>query len=151
MNNFNDFITNRLLWIPLITWFLVQIFKVIRELLRDKKVNMRRIWGAGGMPSAHTASVSSFATALGITEGFGSSLFAFSVVFAFIVMYDAAGVRRAAGKQARVLNQIIESEGKNINIQEKLVEFLGHTPIEVFCGAITGIVLGSILMFLWEH
>lgn len=145
----NDIITNKCLIIPLITWLLVQIFKVIRELLRDKKVNIKRIWGAGGMPSAHTASVVSFSTAVGITEGFGSSIFAFSVVFSFIVMYDAAGVRRAAGKQARVLNQIIESEGKNINIQEKLVEFLGHTPIEVFCGAITGISLGTILMFLW--
>ena len=146
-----DFLTNRWLWIPLITWFLVQVFKVIRELLRDKKINFRRIWGAGGMPSAHTACVASFATSIGLTEGFGSPLFAFSVVFAFVVMYDAAGVRRACGKQARVLNQIIESEGKNINIQEKLVEFLGHTPIEVFAGALTGIVLGIILMFLWEH
>lgn len=145
----NEIITNKCLIIPFITWLLVQIFKVIRELLRDKKINIKRIWGAGGMPSAHTASVSSFATAVGITEGFGSSIFAFSVVFAFIVMYDAAGVRRAAGKQARVLNQIIESEGKNINIQEKLVEFLGHTPIEVFCGALTGIALGTLLMYLW--
>jgi len=144
-----DFITNKWLWIPLITWFLVQIFKVIRELLRDKKVNVKRIWGAGGMPSAHTACVSSFATSIGLTEGFGSPIFAFSVVFAFVVMYDAAGVRRAAGKQARVLNQIIESEGKNINIQEKLVEFLGHTPVEVFVGALTGIVLGTVLMYVW--
>lgn len=146
----NEFITNKWLWIPLITWFLVQIFKVIRELVRDKKVDVKRIWGAGGMPSAHTACVTSFATAIGLTEGFGSTMFAFSVVFAFVVMYDAAGVRRACGKQARVLNQIIASEGKNINIQEKLVEFLGHTPVEVFVGAITGIVLGSLLMFLWE-
>ena len=145
-----EFLTNRWLWIPLIAWFLVQIFKVIRELLRDKKVNFKRIWGAGGMPSAHTACVSSFATSIGLTEGFGSPLFAFSVVFAFVVMYDAAGVRRACGKQARVLNQIIESEGKDINIQEKLVEFLGHTPVEVFVGALTGIVLGVVLMFLWE-
>ncbi|MBO5143316.1 MAG: divergent PAP2 family protein [Clostridia bacterium] len=145
-----DFVTNKWLWIPIITWFLVQIFKVIRELLRDKKVNFRRIWGAGGMPSAHTACVTSFATSMGLTEGFGSPLFAFSVVFAFIVMYDAAGVRRACGKQARVLNQIIESEGKNINIQEKLVEFLGHTPVEVFCGALTGILLGTVLVHLWN-
>lgn len=144
-----DFLTNKWLFIPLITWFLVQVFKVIRELLRDKKVDFRRIWGAGGMPSAHTACVSSFATAVGFTEGLGSPLFAFSVVFAFVVMYDAAGVRRACGKQARVLNQIIESKGKDINIQEKLVEFIGHTPIEVFCGAITGVVLGSLLMYLW--
>ena len=145
----NDFLTNKWLWIPLITWFLVQIFKFIRELLKNKKMDFRRILGAGGMPSAHTACVSSMATAIGLTEGFGSPVFALSVVFAFVVMYDAAGVRRAAGKQARVLNQIIESDGKNINIQEKLVEFLGHTPMEVFCGAITGVVLGAILMYLW--
>lgn len=145
----NDFLTNKWLWIPLITWFLVQIFKFIRELLKNKKMDFRRILGAGGMPSAHTACVSSMATAIGLTEGFGSPVFALSVVFAFVVMYDAAGVRRAAGKQARVLNQIIESDGKNINIQEKLVEFLGHTPMEVFCGAVTGVVLGAILMYLW--
>ncbi len=143
-------LTNKWLWVPVITWFLVQIFKVIRELLRDKKVNVKRIYGAGGMPSAHTACVTSLATAVGMTEGFGSPIFAISTIFAFVVMYDAAGVRRACGKQARVLNQIIASEGKNINIQEKLVEFLGHTPIEVFVGALTGITLGSLLVYLWE-
>lgn len=145
----NELIANKCVWIPVITWFLVQIFKVIRELLRDKKVDFKRIWGAGGMPSAHTACVSSLAMSIGLTEGFGSTIFAFSAVFAFVVMYDAAGVRRACGKQARVLNQIIESEGKDINIQEKLVEFIGHTPVEVFCGAITGVILGAILVFLW--
>lgn len=142
-------LANRWLWIPIITWFLVQVFKVIRELLREKKVDFKRILGAGGMPSAHSACVTSLTTAIALTEGLDSPLFAFCMIFCFVVMYDAAGVRRAAGKQARVLNQIIESQGKDINIQEKLVELLGHTPVEVFFGALTGIALGALLMYLW--
>ena len=71
------------------------------------------------------------------------------MVFALVVMYDACGVRRAAGKQARVLNQIIESEGKDINIQEKLIELLGHTPVEVFAGALVGIAIASLLELIW--
>ena len=142
----SEFITNKWLWIPLITWFLVQIFKVIRELLRDKKVNFKRIWGAGGMPSAHTACVSSFATSIGLTEGFGSPIFAFSVVFAFVVMYDACGVRRAAGKQASILNKILDTPGMStVEVQEKLIEALGHTPVQVFVGAFIGFVVGVLV------
>ena len=141
----------KFLIIPTFAWFTVQIFKFLSDSIIHRRINFKRFVETGGMPSSHSAVVTSLMTAIGISEGLSSPLFAVSFVFSFIVMYDAAGVRRAAGKQARVLNQIIESEGKNINIQEKLVEFLGHTPVEVFCGAITGIVLGSILMFLWEH
>ena len=91
------------------------------------------------MPSSHSALVMSLTTVAGLVEGFDSIAFAACLVFSMIVMYDAAGVRRAAGKQARVLNQILANY-KEINIQEKLVELLGHTPIEVFVGAIFGIV-----------
>lgn len=140
---------NKHLCIPIITWFVVQSLKVIIELIKNKKLNVRRMWGSGGMPSSHSALMTSFATIIGITEGVESPLFAFSVIMTSIVMYDAAGVRRAAGKQARVLNQIIESEGKDINIQEKLIELLGHTPVEVFAGAIIGIMIAIILERLW--
>ena len=94
--------------------------------------------------------VTSLATSIALSEGLDSPLFAVSLVFAGVVMYDAAGVRRAAGKQARVLNQIIASEGKNINVQEKLKELLGHTPLEVFVGAAVGIVSGLILYNIWN-
>jgi acid phosphatase family membrane protein YuiD len=145
-----DFFTNKLLWIPIATWFIIQLFKLIRECLKNKKLDFKRILGAGGMPSAHTACITSLATSIGISEGFGTPIFALSAVFCFIVMYDAAGVRRAAGKQARVLNKIIESDGKNINVQEKLVELLGHSPIEVMVGVIVGVLFGVFFSHIWD-
>lgn len=141
--------TNEHLWIPLITWFIVQSCKVIIDLVKSKKLNVRRLWGAGGMPSSHSALMTSLATTVAFTEGLESPLFAVSVIMAGVVMYDAAGVRRAAGKQARVLNQIIESEGKNINIQEKLIELLGHTPVEVIAGAFVGVFIATLLKLVW--
>ena len=146
-----ELLTNKLIWIPLATWFLVQVFKLIVEVFnaKDRKINFRRILGSGGMPSSHTACITSLATSIGIAEGFGSPVFALSVVFCFIVMYDAAGVRRAAGKQAAVLNKIIESD-EDINVQEKLVELIGHTPFQVVVGAIVGIVIGIIFSMIWD-
>ena len=145
----NDIWQNSSIWIPVIIWFMVQSFKVIFELVKNKKINIRRIWGSGGMPSSHTALVCSLATVVAIREGVASSSFAIWVILAAVVMYDAAGVRRAAGKQARVLNQIIENEG-DINVQEKLIELLGHTPKEVFVGAIVGVFV-SILLYNWIY
>ncbi len=144
-------LTNKWLWIPLATWLVVQFYKLIVEVLtaKGRKINWKRILGSGGMPSSHTACITSLATSIGMTEGFGSPLFALASVFAFIVMYDAAGVRRAAGKQARILNQMME-EDKNINYQEKLVELLGHTPVEVFVGAVVGIGIGLLFSMIWD-
>lgn len=147
MNNIWD---NVWLWIPVITWFVVQCTKIVIELIKNKKLNLRRIVGSGGMPSSHSAFVCSLATAIGITEGVSSPLFAMAVALSAIVMYDAAGVRRAAGKQAKILNQIIESEGENINVQEKLIELLGHTPLEVYVGALVGIVMAFLLVPIWR-
>ena len=141
---------NLWLCIPIITWFIAQSLKILFELLRYKKLNIRRICGSGGMPSSHSALVCSLATAIALTEGIDSPMFAISVLLALIVMYDASGVRRAAGKQARILNQIIENEGKKINVQEKLVELLGHSPIEVYVGAIIGIAMAVLLVPLWR-
>ena len=145
--------TNKWLWIPLATWFLVQLFKLIVEIFsaKGKKINFRRVLGAGGMPSSHTACVCSLATSIGMTDGigFGSPYFALAAVFCFIVMYDAAGVRRAAGKQAAILNKIIENDG-SLNVQEKLVELLGHTPLEVLVGMIVGIIIGVIFSLIWD-
>ena len=141
--------SNACLWIPIITWFVVQTIKVIVEISKNKKIDIRRWWGSGGMPSSHSAFVCSLATAIGLTEGLDSAVFAMSIAFASVVMYDASGVRRAAGKQAKILNQLIESEGKNINVQEKLIELLGHTPLEVYVGAVIGIFLAILLVKIW--
>ena len=103
---------------------------------------MKRFLGSGGMPSSHAAMVTSLSTSIALTEGLESSIFALSVIFSAVVMYDAAGVRRAAGKQAACLNKIIMDLYKQ-DLQEaggRLKELLGHTPLQVFVGAIFGIV-----------
>ena len=95
------------------------------------------------MLSSHTAVVTSLAMLVGKSEGFDSAMFAVALVFAMVVMYDAAGVRRAAGKQAHLLNKIIETPGlTGVEVQERLVEVLGHTPLQVIVGAIIGITVG---------
>lgn len=145
MNFFTEFITNKFIYVPLLTWFGIQLFKVMWDLVTTKKFNFKRILGAGGMPSSHSAVVVSLATLIGRENGFGSSIFALSVIFAFVVMYDAAGVRRAAGKQAKLLNKLIETPGlSGVQVSEKLVEVLGHTPFQVFVGALIGIIVGCI-------
>lgn len=134
------------LYTPFLLWFFIQLFKVIWDLITTKQFNFKRIMGAGGMPSSHSAVVTSIATLIGKYEGIHTPLFALSVVFAFVVMYDAAGIRRAAGKQARLLNKIVNTPGlTNLQVQEKLVEVLGHTPKQVIVGALIGIIVGIIL------
>ena len=136
----------RFLIVPLVVWGAIQIFKFIWDAIATHKVDFKRLLGAGGMPSSHSAVVTCIATMIGKTEGFDSKLFALSVVFACIVMYDAAGVRRAAGKQAKILNKIVATPGMtSLQVQEKLVEVLGHTPIQVFVGAVVGAIVGFIV------
>lgn len=143
MTELQKVINNKYLYIPLIVWFCIQSFKVIYDLVKTKKFNFKRILGAGGMPSSHTAVVTTLATMIGKNEGFDTPIFAMAVIFSLVVMYDAAGVRRAAGKQARLLNKIIETPGlTGVQVQEKLLEALGHTPLQVFVGATIGIAVG---------
>ena len=98
------------------------------------------------MPSSHSAVVTSLTTLIGKNVGISSPLFALSLIFAFVVMYDACGVRRAAGKQAKLLNEIVNTPGlTNMQVQEKLQEALGHTPTQVFVGALIGLIAGLIL------
>lgn len=145
MNDFMTFVQNKYIYIPFFLWFGIQLFKLIYDLVKTKKFNFKRIMGAGGMPSSHSAVVTAMATMIGKNEGVGTPLFALSFLFAFVVMYDACGVRRAAGKQARLLNKIVETPGlTGMQVTERLVEVLGHTPVEVFVGAIIGIVVGLI-------
>ena len=145
MNTFLTIITNKYIYIPILLWFFIQTFKVIYDLVTLKKLNLKRIMGAGGMPSSHSAISVCVTTLIGKYEGVDTAIFALAVIFAFIVMYDAAGVRRAAGKQARILNKIIETPGMStLEVQEKLVDVLGHTPIQVFVGAALGVIVGVI-------
>ena len=145
MDIFNEIITNKCLVIPILVWLVIQLEKFFVELIRTKKVNIKRLMGAGGMPSSHSAVVTSLATLVGKTEGFGSATFALSFILAAVVMYDAAGVRRAAGKQAHLLNKIISTPNlTGVQVQERLQEVLGHTPMQVIVGALVGIIVGVI-------
>ena len=139
------FMQYRYLIVPIATWFCIQLFKVIWDLVTTHKFNFKRIMGAGGMPSSHSAVVMVLTTMIGKQYGIDSAMFAMSAVFSAVVMYDAAGVRRAAGKQAKMLNKIAETPGlTGLEMQEKLVEVLGHTPIQVLVGATIGIIVGLI-------
>lgn len=145
MNDFQKIVTNKYIYIPLLVWFFIQTYKVIYELITTKRFNFKRIIGAGGMPSSHSAVVMTITTLIGKYEGVETNLFALSLIFAMVVMYDAAGVRRAAGKQAHLLNKIVETPGlTNVQVQERLVEVLGHTPLQVIIGATIGVVVGLI-------
>ena len=135
----------RYLIVPFATWFFIQLFKLIYDLVTTKKFNFKRILGAGGMPSSHSAVVVALCTMIGKKYGVNSPIFALSIVFAFVVMYDAAGVRRAAGKQAKLLNKIVQTPGlTNVEVTEKLQEVLGHTPTQVIVGALIGFIVGYI-------
>lgn len=145
MSIIQEIVHNKCIYIPFLLWLFIQAFKVLVELIINKRFDFKRIIGAGGMPSSHSAVVCSLATCIGKEYGFDSGIFAIALIMAFIVMYDAAGVRRAAGKQARILNKILETPGlSSVEVQEKLVEVLGHTPVQVFVGALVGIVVATI-------
>ena len=141
MHNFSEILNNYVLWVALLACVVAQLLKVIVELATVGKVKLQVLVTTGGMPSAHSALVSALATAVGQTMGWESPDFAIACMFAVIVMYDAAGVRQAAGKQARILNQIIDElfgEEHNFN-EQRLKELLGHTPVQVFVGCALGV------------
>ncbi len=143
MNNIiNNIIQFKYILVPLALWFSIQLFKVIYEYCETKKWNWDRLMGAGGMPSSHSAIVVCLAIMIGKNEGFQSPIFALSGIFALITMYDAAGVRRAVGKQAMILNDIIRNQ--KLTSAEKLQEMTGHTPVQVIAGAILGVITGVI-------
>ena len=132
--------------VPFLVWFGIQLFKFIYDLVKSKKFNFKRLMQAGGMPSSHSGVVISLTTMIGKNVGINSPLFAVALIFSFIVMYDAAGVRRAAGKQAKLLNKIVETPGlTSLQVSERLVEVLGHTPVQVIVGAAIGVVVGLLV------
>ena len=136
----NEFFSNRVTQATALVWMGTQILKVLVEYARHRRVNFRLLTSAGGMPSSHSSAVCALATGIALREGAASNIFLLAFVLALIVMYDAAGVRRAASIQARILNQIIAELFQGHPISEtRLRELLGHTPFEVLVGAALGI------------
>jgi len=147
LNFFVKIMNNKVLLACITAWSIAQILKIILTFYSSKKIDLTRLVGSGGMPSSHTALVMALSTSIGIMYGWDSAIFAVSLCFALVVMYDAAGVRRAAGNQAKILNIIIEDLAHNKPItDEKLKELIGHTPKEVVAGAILGIVIANIMV-----
>ncbi|GBE77098.1 MAG: divergent PAP2 family protein [Microcystis aeruginosa] len=148
MQDFQQVLHNQILLISLLACFTAQGLKALIELIRDGKVSLRYLVSSGGMPSAHSALVGALATGVGLQVGWSSAEFAIAALFAVIVMYDAAGVRQAAGKQARILNQIIDEMfqgGKEFN-EERLKELIGHTPFQVLVGLSLGIGIAIVML-----
>jgi acid phosphatase family membrane protein YuiD len=148
-----DLITNKILVVGVVSWFLAQVFKCISNLILTKKFSIERLFGDGGMPSGHSATVVSVATATGLYEGFNSPVFAVAAIVAIVVMHDAMNVRYQAGKQAELLNVMAEMfekvTGTDLPNEEKLKELLGHTPLQVAAGCVLGIVTASVMYLVF--
>ena len=151
MNAFYQLIHNTVFMSAATGWLTAQVLKTIIYGILNKTFNPERMVGSGGMPSSHSATVTALATASGIQYGLGSFEFAVSAIVAIIVMYDARGVRLETGKQAQVLNEVMEIlqlMGKEMSYEDKLKEFVGHTPVQVVVGALLGIVIALIYCFV---
>ncbi|MCM8780526.1 MAG: divergent PAP2 family protein [Candidatus Omnitrophica bacterium] len=139
---------NKIFMSTLWAWIIAQFFKVILGIIRQKRFDFRWFVGTGGMPSSHAAGASCLATATGFNYGFDSIYFALAASFALVVMFDAQGVRRATGRQARILNKIMDDIYWRGRIEEhQLRELVGHTPIEVIVGAILGVFIAILANF----
>ena len=145
MNIINELVSNPILICAAITWATAQILKTIIHAIVNKSLDPRRLFGDGGMPSAHSATVTSVAVSCGFVCGFDSPIFAVALIFAFIVMHDAMGVRLETGKQAKVLNDLMEIFYTEGTPEQKLKEFVGHTPLQVISGFVLGLIVASII------
>ncbi len=143
MRDIGDIFDNRVLMIALAACLIAQGIKLVIDVIRNRKLNVQVFVTTGGMPSAHSAFVTALAAGVGQTMGWQTPEFALAIVFAIIVMYDAAGVRQAAGKQARILNQMIDElfDEKHEFSQDRLKELLGHTPFQVIVGSVLGVTI----------
>jgi acid phosphatase family membrane protein YuiD len=151
MQDFETIFNNQILVVSVLACLIAQGLKFFIELIRHGKVSLRFLVTTGGMPSAHSALVGALATGVGLTKGWSSPEFAIACLFAVIVMYDAAGVRQAAGKQARILNQIVDEffqDGKQFD-EERLKELLGHTPFQVLVGLALGVSISVLTLNVW--
>jgi len=137
---------NHALMAALLAWLIAQILKVVLVFWGEKRLDLSRMVGSGGMPSSHSALIVAMATSVGKYEGLSSTAFAIAAAVALVVMYDAANVRREAGRQAELLNRIVLDLYRDNHLdQEKLKELLGHTPIEVAAGALLGLAVGLLV------
>jgi len=142
---FSQMYHNKIFMVTLASWVIAQSVKVVIGVIQERRFDFRWFVGTGGMPSSHSAGASSLATAVGINYGFDSVYFALAAAFTIVVMFDAQGVRRATGRQARILNRIMEDIYWKGKIQgERLRELVGHTPLEVIMGFLLGILIASI-------
>lgn len=149
--NHLSILDNKIMWVALLAWILAQALKLVINFWMEKKWDFNLLRSSGGFPSSHTAIVSALAISIGKTEGWDSSLFAIAITLAVIVMYDAAGVRRAAGNHARIINYLVEwlRQNQMDNLQEeRLKELIGHTPFEVFGGALVGGAIGLLFNYI---
>lgn len=150
VHNISEFPRNLWFFCAFFSWCLAQCIKMLLAYLKTRRVRLHYLVSTGGMPSAHSATVSGLATSLGITEGFASPIFAIAAVYAIITMFDASTVRRATGQQAAVLNEIIRELFTQHRLkQERLKELLGHTRIEVLMGMFTGIAFSAAATSIW--
>ncbi|MCM1145759.1 MAG: divergent PAP2 family protein [Blautia sp.] len=147
MNFLQGILENPILVAAVMGWFVAQVLKTIIHLMVTKEFVWERMIGSGGMPSSHSATVCALATAAGMRCGSRSFEFALSVIMAIIVMHDAMGVRRETGIQAKVLNEMMawfRERGTKMSREDKLKEFVGHTPLQVWMGALLGVLVGWI-------
>lgn len=145
-SSFADVFFSACFWSAIAAWTVAQCTKMVCGFLETKRLDFHYLVSTGGMPSAHSASVAGLATSVGMLEGFGSPVFVVAFGFALITMFDASTVRRAAGLQASLLNQIVDELFKEHHLSEKkLAELLGHTRLEVLMGACVGILTGMLV------
>lgn len=153
MNFFNELINNTVFMSAASGWLIAQVLKTIIHMILHKEFVSERLVGSGGMPSSHSATVCALSTASCLHFGPGSFEFAISFILAIIVMHDAMGVRLETGIQAKVLNEIMETFERmgrsELSAQDKLKEFVGHTPLQVLVGGVLGIVVALIFYFLF--
>ena len=152
MKVLQELLHNDILLAGILSWFVAQVIKTILYAVINKELDMTRLMGDGGMPSAHSATVTAVAAMTGLLCGFGSPLFALACILAIIVMHDAMGVRLETGKQAKLLNEIVtllEALGQpKLSMEKKLKEFVGHTPSQVMAGMLLGIVVAVVYFYV---
>ena len=144
-----QFFHNDVVVITFMGWFTAQIVKVIIGVIREKRFNFKWFIGTGGMPSSHAAGVTAMATSVGLYEGVGTALFGVTLMFAVVVICDAQGVRWSTGKQAEILNKIMDDIYWKKRIQEdRLKELIGHTPIQILAGIFVGIIVAHLIYWM---
>lgn len=146
MEYLEEIMSNKILWVSVLSWAVAQMIKIFIDIFKHKRMNLALIVSSGGMPSSHTSFVAALSTRVGMVEGFDSPIFAVCAIVSLVVMYDAQGVRRAAGRQAEIINILVENiENTGIILDKKLKELLGHSPIEVAAGALLGLLIALLV------